>query len=409
MRIPTFGQFERQAGTISTIFDHLNALQTQAESGKKLIQPSDDPVLSSQITNLQNYIDQVGTYTYNTNIAKTRMDLFTSTIKSAVSSVSDVQSLIQKAQNGTLRDSDRAEIAKQLQADLGSLMNAANVQDSDGRYIFSGYNSNKPAYIQTSSGFQYQGGFTPSMIDIGQNTNTIFNDVGYNVFGNANTGNGTFSVTAGSGNTGTAYATGTVGSGYISDTYTVTMVTNSSGQLAYQVVGTNSGQVIPPPPATTPASAPAYNPGPNGFDISFNGVSLNISGSANVGDTFQIQPSTKQDVFTSIQNIITLLNTPLTNQGKFNQVLSQGSASIQQVFNNMNSYQSTLGSRSAAVNSQATLNSDIISKQNIAKGTLEGADMASVFSQLSQESLALQVAQQSYLKIQDVLSQILKV
>ncbi len=79
-------------------------------------------------------------------------------------------------------------------------------------------------------------------------------------------------------------------SAYVADNYTLTFVTNGAGKLAYQIVGASSGQVIPAPPATIPTDAPEYV---IGEDISFNGLSINIKGTPQVGDTFQIAPSQK--------------------------------------------------------------------------------------------------------------------
>lgn len=411
MRIPTFAQFQQQAGMISKQYDKLSQLQSQASTGKRIINPSDDPALAGQVKVVQDYIDLLQTFDHNSKLAKTRYDLFGSSIQSTIASVTDVQSLIQKARNGTMQDAQsRLNLAKQMEGDLATLLNLANTQDVEGKYIYSGFNTSTAPYSQSGSGFQYNGGYTPTTIDVAPNVSAIFTESGHNIFGNIKTGNGAFTVTAGSGNTGVASTSpGSItGASYVPDTYTIQFVTNAAGELAYQVTGANSGQVIPAPPAVTPANAPVYQPGVSGQDITFNGVNINMNGAAKVGDTFQVKPSAKQDVFTMIQNAITTLKNPVNNQGAYDQALSQLGSSLMQAFNHLVSYQSDFGARVTTINNQADSTSKMITDQTIQKSHLEDADITQVFSQLSQQSLALQVTQQSYLKLQETLSQILK-
>lgn len=411
MRIPTFTQFQRQASLISLQFDQMSRLQAEAASGKRIINASDDPLLSSQINTTQGYIDKLNGYSHNGVLAQNRGGVFNTTMQGAIDLISDIQKTVQSARSGTLNDSDRANMARQLKGQLSSLFDLANTQDTDGKYIFSGSNTGLPAYTHSGTGYSYQGGLDASTIEIGPNISTLFSESGNTVFGNIPTGNGKFTVTAGAGNTGTASTSvGTItASTYVPDTYTVTFVTNSAGLTGYQVVGATSGQLIPKPPLTVPADAPAYTPGTNGMDISFNGVNININGKANVGDTFQVQPSTKQDVFTTLQNAIDTLNTPIANQGSYDQAIGQSSAALAQVFDHFSGYMSDIGIRNSAIQNQLASNKATVSSQTIVLGHLSDADMTQVFSQLSQQSLALQATQQSYLKIQETLGLLLKI
>lgn len=110
MRIPTFTQFQHQAEMISKQYDNLSTLQTEASTGKKLINASDDPVLAAQVNSIQDYINKLTTYDHNGKLTTTRYSLFNTTIQNSINAVSDVQSLILQAKNGTLKDSDRASL-----------------------------------------------------------------------------------------------------------------------------------------------------------------------------------------------------------------------------------------------------------------------------------------------------------
>lgn len=413
MRIPTLSQFRHQADMITKQFDKMRNLQQQIYSGKKIINPSDDPVLASQVRSTEDAIAQLQSYDKNGTLAHARTQYFQTSAQSAVGLMSDVQRLLLQVQD-TTNPSDKANIAKQLQGDLTNLLNIANTRDPNGEYIFGGYNTNMSPYIQSGGTYQYQGGYDVTMIDVSPTAQALYNESGFNVFGNIPLGNGVFTVSASNSNTGTASTsagtTATNGT-YVPDTYTISFVTNSAGKLAYQVVGASTGQVIPPPPTVSPAGAPAYVPGSgsSGMDITFNGITINIGGGMpNVGDSFQIQPTTKQNVFNTIQNVIDTLQNPPNNKGMFDQIMKQANASFTQVSKSFIAYQSDVGTRSVNIDNQISANKQLINYQTVVLSDLQDADMADVFSQLAQQSLALQATQEGYLKIQETFSQLLK-
>lgn len=408
MRIPTFSQFKLNSDNMLQQLSDMNHYMSQITTGKRLLASSEDPVLASQIKTQSTYVDDIQNYYDNGVIAQNRMNLFSTINQSSINAISDVKTLIIKAQNSTLSDQGRQALAIQLQGDLSILLNNANTTDSNGAYIYSGFNSNVQPYSEVNGNYQYNGGLTRSYIDIGQGANALYYENGFNVFGNIYDGNGTFSIQANNANTGSAFALpGSVvnQAAYVADTYTLTFVTNSLGQLAYQVVGANSGQVIPPLPAATPANAPQFVPDQN---ISFNGLSFSVSGGAAVGDKFTIQPSTQQNVFNTLQSLITTLKNPVTNQGQFNQTMSQISASFGQISSHFLNYQSQLGSMSISVDQVIQSNKSSIFNAQITLSSMQDAPLEEVVPKMLQKQMSLQAASDSYVKLEQTLMQILK-
>lgn len=104
MRIPTFNLYAQQLVSVSNQYLNLNNLYQQADTHRKLLEPSDDPVLASRITMTGNYIENLTSYDQNGIVAASRMTTFESSIDSSVSYVNQVKSLLQEAQNGTNTD-----------------------------------------------------------------------------------------------------------------------------------------------------------------------------------------------------------------------------------------------------------------------------------------------------------------
>lgn len=408
MRIPTFSQFQRNGELISQQFTALNRLNTQIITGKKIQSSSEDPVLASQIKEQSTFIDNMNHYFNNGVLAQNRMQLFSTTMQNSLNVVGDIRTQINKAQGGILSDQNRQAIAQQLQGDLSLLLNYANTADANGSYIFGGYNSNTPPYALMSGSYEYQGGFGRSYVEINDNVSTLFYESGFSVFSDIFNGNGAFTINANSGNTGTAYTSaGSIidQSSYVEDTYTLTFVTNSSGELAYQVVGAASGQVIPPLPTPVPGGAPKFDPKAS---INFNGISFSVDGVPKAGDVFTVQPSVQENVFNSLQGLITLLQSPLTNSGDFNQKLTQISASFAQIASHLTVYQSEIGTIANAVDNQIQQNQSVLTNSSIALSGLEDAPLEQVSASLMQKQLSLQATTECYLKLQETLMQILK-
>lgn len=405
-RLPTFRQFTEQADNISREYDKLERLMYQADTGNKLMHASDDPVLAYQIDSKKDYIDILKGYNDNGVIAQSRNALTSTAAQNASNMMTQVLQYIKEAENNVLGDSQRANIASQLQGCLGNLLNIANTQDANGQYIFSGSNPSAAAYSKGSTSYLYQGA-SQSSIDLAPGMSTVYGEDGSTVFGNIPTGNGTFTISAGVSNTGSAWASpGTTNTtGYVSDNYTVTFGTNTSNQLVYEVVGTTSGQLIPAPPATFPNGAPVFQSGEN---ITFNGVTIAFNGQPNSGDTFQVQSSANQDIFDTVQSAINLLQTPVSNMAQYNQAITQLSASIMQAASHFAGYQAQVGVRSSAVNSQVECNASVIKNQELTLKDIAYVDVPSTLSQLSQQSILLQMTQEGYLKMQDTLNRLLQ-
>jgi|SRR5579885_562380 len=411
MRIPTDSMFQQQLSLMSEQFQRVARLYQQEAYGKKLIDNSDDPVLASQISLTNDFLTDLRSYGQNIITSRNRTSLFESSIGDAGNTVDQIKQIIQSA--GSIKtDSERAAMANQLKGYLNVLLNDANTRDSNGDYIYGGFNVGVQPYSSQNGTYVYQGDYNTSAINIGPNSSVLYNESGYRVFGNIPTGNGTFTVTGTAGNTGAAYSTpGSVtnSSNYIADTYTITFVTNSDGKLAYQVVGAVSGQVIPPPPATTPANAPDYVPD---SDVTFNGMTLHFYGNPDVGDTFTVAPSQKENVFNDLQGLIDLLNTPIGSDpvktAKFNQALSQYSATFSQVFDQFVNYKSEVGTRMQVILNQDTLNKNMITNEKDIYSKLSDADPVAIGTDLSQQLFYMQATQDCYLKIQATMMQLLQ-
>ena len=206
MRLPTISQFKNEVAQMAKQHEKVSILQAQVSSGKKLLKPSDDPLVASRIGSVSDYIDRLKSYEVNTTLAENRLLMVNSSLQQGIDLSSRAQELVVRAQSETLNNRDRQNIAEELKSVLDRMVMVANTQDSHGEYIYNGFQVNTPAYSLEGGEYHYQGGYEGYSIEIGDRTQVLYNDSGFQVFGNIKSGNGFYSIAADAlNNTGTGY------------------------------------------------------------------------------------------------------------------------------------------------------------------------------------------------------------
>lgn len=411
MRVPTYTQFKDQITTVNRQYNDIDMLREKINSGKKISQSSEDPILAIGIKSAQDYIEKIGSYESVTLSAQNRVSLIETSTKGVLAAVQRASELIHAAQSDTANETDRKNIAKELEGLLNTLVSYSNTRDSSGSYIFAGINSNTEAFIKQGEKYVYNGSLTNSEIQISPETNVIYGESGQSVFGDIKLGNGVFTIQANSANTGTAEtSSGSLydQTNYIEDTYTITFVTNSAGKIAYQIIGADSGQVIPPSPATLPDDAPEYVAGDR---IQFNGLQIDIKGSPSVSDEFIIAPSEKQNVLDTMKDLISILKEPIvsdSDKAKYHQKIGQMNSSFSEIANHFTKYISEVGYRASAIDNQIEFNKQSLTTQKVILGKMQDADLYELIPKLTQQMTGMEVTQQCYIKLNDFFSSLLK-
>jgi len=146
MRITNSMIFEQNIVQLNTLQSSLAVTQQEVSSSKKDL-TGQNATLASQVINIQQMQDINTQYTNNRVSARTSLQLVDGSLQNAANVLTSLQTLVVKAQNGTLGPSDRSAIGGQVQADLTQLQTIANSTDGAGNYIFSGYKSGTLPYV----------------------------------------------------------------------------------------------------------------------------------------------------------------------------------------------------------------------------------------------------------------------
>jgi len=391
MRISSIEQFQQGIDSILNQQAKLNQTQLQLATGKKVLKPSDDPAVATQLLNLSSLKANNLQYDRNINTALNELELQESVLASSGNVLQRVRELVIQANNATQSPQTREAIADEISNLANELLQLANTKSPSGEYIFAGYNSRTPAFAKSGADFVYQGDQGQRLLQVSEDTQLAVRDNGADVFQGMSTGDGRFLLETPASNTGDGLVKMSSTIDAISDNYTITFIQANPGDpLLYSVSGEDVGAV-----ATGTFAA--------GEAINFNGISIEIDGTLENGDSYQINRSVRQDVFQSVQAIANALLAGTETGAKSSKLandLGQSISTMDQALEHLQSRRTIVGNRLQALDTRASENADGLVRLERQTSELNDLDFAEAVSRLNLQTTALQAAQQSYIKIQ---------
>ncbi len=191
-RISTSTLFSRGIDSMLERQSALSRAQMQVSSGKRILSPRDDPPGAAQALNLKTSITQVEQYQANADRARARLELQEASLAGVEEIMPRVLELTLQGQTDTYSAEQRIAIAQELRQLNDELMSLANTRDSDGEYIFAGYNADSIPFSNPADGvFAYSGDMGVRTIQISATRQIQDRENGYDVFMNLTTSSGT--------------------------------------------------------------------------------------------------------------------------------------------------------------------------------------------------------------------------
>ncbi|WP_417223751.1 flagellar hook-associated protein FlgL [Amphritea sp.] len=183
MRISTQQQYLKASENMQQGQINLGKLQEQISTGKKLVNPSDDPVAAAQVIKLERELAQNEKYDDNINVTQRRLELEETILDDINIAIDRMRELGVQSGNGVLGDQDRASIASELYQLTDYVAGLMNTQDSEGEYLFAGSKGSTQPYVESGSGgYDYMGDDGQRVIQVGSNLFIPSNDSGQYLF-----------------------------------------------------------------------------------------------------------------------------------------------------------------------------------------------------------------------------------
>ncbi len=388
MRISTSMIYRQGTSAMAEAQSVLARTQMQLSSGRQLLSSADDPVAAARLLQLDTAYAQTQQYQRNSVMARNRLGTQEQVLSDVENVLFRVRDLAIQANNDTLDSMSRAFIAAEVREAKEQLVQLGNTRDSERNFLFAGFKSQTEPFSMTSTGVRYNGDQGQRQIQISDTRTVVDGDSGSDVFMSILNGTGDISVSANSSNTGT----GQLGARSVNDAalwdgedYTIRF----TGPDAYDVVN-GAGAVV---------LTGSYS---DGETLDVQGVSIVLGGVPNAGDEFNLGPSRQQDMFTTVQNFIDALDastSPAGNATLHNQI---GNAldDLDRGIDNLLDFRTRVGTRLQTIDAQEISNADFSITLAGASSQLRDLDYADAVTRLSQQLIGLEVAQQSFARIQ---------
>ncbi|WP_428035654.1 flagellar hook-associated protein FlgL [Amphritea sp.] len=402
MRISTAQIFSRNTDNISNANSSLVKTQQQLSTGKRILQPSDDPVATAQLIKLDQEINKTDKYQDNIVVSRRRLSLEETTLDAVNTATLRVKELAIRANSGAVNDNDRTLIASELKELESQLLGLLNTQDVQGEYLFSGYKGFDAAYSYdgASDSYVFNGDEGRRSIQVGPNATIGSTDSGFNVFENVD------SQLALAPAAGSAFSDriitdfGTFGE--FTDSRGPATITFDTAAGTYSVADKNGDPVFTGNPATELTDI-SYQ---QGDVIAFEGVSLVIDSPADGAVTLETETPR-----TNVLNMVHQLSAALTGidtvgdpQGtdKLNEAVNRALLQIDSIENKNIQVRGSIGARMNTLDAQEAVNEEYKLYTNEAQSSLRDLDYNEAISRFTLQQTTLNAAYASFAKIQNL-------
>jgi flagellar hook-associated protein 3 FlgL len=369
---------------INTLESNINQTQNQMGSGLQFTTAAQNPTAAGSVNNFNQALAQSQQYGTNASSAQTNLNTEDNALSQVQTQLQALRTLALEANSGTLTNSNRSAIATQAAQIQNSLLALANTQNGNGEYIFGGFAAQTQPFTLSAAGATYNGDQGQRQVQIAAGQTVADGDNGDTVFNQIKTGNGTFAVTATAANSGTGIVGATTVSNpaaYDGGTYSITFTAPGT----YQV--TKAG---------APVTTGTYT---DGGTIAFNGVQVTLSGQPATGDSFTLAPSTNQSLFTTVQNLVSALQTGVgtpASSTSLNNSINTAINNIDQALSQTSNVRATIGGRLNSITTQQSVATSQQTQLQQSISNLQSLDFASAITTLDQQNTTLSAALQAF-------------
>ncbi len=183
MRIATSMIFQRGVNAMIRNQNQLSKTELQLATGERVQSPHDDPAAAARILDLNREIDTVNQHQRNIESTRSRLALEDATLDGATNLLQRVRELTVQAANDSNSPENRLAIAHEVEELRDELLGLANTRDANGEYIFSGFQGDRPAWLDSGGGnYAYNGDQGQRQIRIAHERKIADGDNGFDVF-----------------------------------------------------------------------------------------------------------------------------------------------------------------------------------------------------------------------------------
>ena len=405
-RISSYWVFNRPVNDMMRLQTSLNKTQEQISSGNGILSPSDDPVGSARVLQLDQEISLITQYQRNITLVEARLEQEEGVLSGVTASIQRVRELTVQAGNAALySDSERVAIAEEVNQRIKELFDLSNTKDGSGEYLFSGFAGNKQSFVNNpGGGYLYQGDEGVRHVQISRNITVASSDTGKDAF---------LDIPA---NVPSFYSYGNpqnVGNppGVISQGMTVNQ-TELDAFFPENAVITfgNELDIVPPGPNVTVRQKSDGRvieglellPYSSGDTLSFAGMSVSITGDPAPGDKFVVETAKKQGLLVTAEKLayaLENLGTAPEFSASYDEAIFNTLENLDSALDNISQVRARIGARLNSTENTANQHADNKLAAQQIRSNIGDLDYAEAVSRLQMEEFILKAAQQTFASV----------
>ena len=367
----------------------LAKLQEQISTGVRIANPSDDPAGAARVLELEQEIKLHEQYQTNITLANQRLSLQDSTLQGAENLLQRVRELAIHANNASLDQVSRDAIADELDQRRQELLSLANTVDSNGDFLFAGFQNQQRPFVFDKTGsvdhVRFNGDEGERWIQISSSRQINTDTSGRGLFMEVRS-NAALNERANAANT---------GSGVIAPARVFDNSLYVPGDYEIVFTGPNTYDVVDVATATNIVTGAAYS---DSQPIEFQGIRTSITGAPAAGDRFRVSQGQYQDMFEIISNLSDTLRSSSTDAQR-SANYAQALVDLDSAYENLLAGRTGIGGRMNALDAQKDDNEAFIVTTTQTVGEIRDTDLAEAISQLTLEQTTLDAAQAVFARI----------
>jgi len=407
MRISSQQAFNLGVKGIQNNYAELIRTQQQISTGNRILTPADDPVASVRLMQLEQQQNMLGQYKDNLVAANNSLVQEESVLNSVNDIMQRIRVLAEEAGNGALSQSDRQSIAAELREREDELLGLMNTKNARGEYLFSGFQGKTQPFVRQGDGsFVYMGDEGQRKLQVASSLDIPISDNGKKVFQNVTNAarlDATYTQPAGSSLTVSsplvqdeiAYASAP---GYPDSQFVISF--DPANPKNYEIVETSTGTLL---------QTGSMDDDDKLHDtLVFAGVVVHLDGVPDGTETIIITADPareKQGVLDTIYQLRTALENNTDSPEGSRATRDAVAAAITNIDHAMVTIDQTrgdIGARMNIIETTQTNNEDVTLVNQAVQAELREVDYPEALSKLAFQSIILEAAQQSYVKVSNL-------
>jgi len=393
MRISTLQAFNNGVSGLQRNYANVTRTQEQISTGNRILTPADDPVASVRLLQLDQQQSVLDQYNSNLTAAKNSLTQEEVTLNSVNTVLQRVRELAVQAGNGALDPEDRKSIASELREREDELLSLMNTRNARGEYLFSGFQGKTQPFVRTGNGsYRYDGDEGQRKLQIASSLSVPISDNGKSIFENV-TNAARLSVTK------AASSALDISEPLVSDEVAfagrgdITITFAASPNERNYTVSDANGQSLGS--GTLEEAPEAEN------KLVVGGVTVFVSGTPTAGETITLKEDggPKQGILDTVGALRQALEDPGTGNGAVRDAVGAALTNLDHGMVSVDAARGNIGARLNVIESTLTDNEDVALVNKAVQAELRELDYSEALSRLSMQSVVLQAAQQSYVKI----------